>query len=339
MDKKILLIIALIIISLACTIPIAALGIQGSGNPEIKMLADLDLSNDISPTPFQPYQYTPSVAPQSQLILDSLVPNEGVQRPEGQVNLLLLGSDWQTDRQSNNTDVILLVSIFTHEEKISLVSFPRDLWVEVPGVGEQRINTTQAYGGFPLTVNTFEYNFGIHLDHYIMTNLNGFISIISMLGKIEINAAKNLSDYCHLSHEQHRSWCSVGPGIEYLDSEMALWYVRSRYSTDDFDRTRRAQEVLEGIFKGLMSMDAITKAPELYDLFASSVVTDLTLNDILGLIHMAPKILADPSSVRRYTLVKNVHTTPHTIPTSGANVQLPNYDAIWQLLLEAVFTP
>ena len=170
-----------------------------------------------------------------------------------------------------------------------------------------------------------------------MTNLNGFISIISILGKIEINAAKNLSDYCHLSHEQHRSWCSVGPGIEHLDSEMALWYVRSRYSTDDFDRTRRAQEVLEGIFKGLMSINAITKAPELYDLFSSSVVTDLTLNDILGLIHMAPNILADPSRVRRYAIGRD-HVTSHTFP-SGANVQLPNYDAIWQLLLEAVFTP
>ncbi|HEY60557.1 MAG TPA: LCP family protein [Anaerolineae bacterium] len=339
MDKKFLLIISLLILSLACTIPIAALNLQGSGDPEIKMLADLDLSNDISPTPFQPYQYTPSVAPQSQLILDSLVPNEGIQRPEGQINLLLLGSDWQTGRPSNNTDVILLVSIFTREEKISLVSFPRDLWVEVPGVGEKRINTTQAYGGFPLTVNTFEYNFGIHLDHYIMTNLNGFINIISILDeKIEINAATNLSDYCHLSHEQHRSWCSVGPGIEHLDSEMALWYVRSRYSTDDFDRTRRAQEVLEGIFKGLMSINAITKAPELYNQFASCVETDINLGDIIGLIDISPKILADPNRVRRYTIGRD-HVTSHTFPTSGANVLLPNYDAIWQLLLEAVFTP
>ena len=336
MHKKTLLLFALLFISIACTIPLNLPVFQGTSEPNIKMLADSDQTDINSPTPFQPYQYVPKITPQVQSITDSLVPNNGIQRPKGQVNLILLGSDWRPNK-GYRTDVILLVSIFTNEEKISLISFPRDLWVEIPGVGQQRINTAQAYGGFPLTVSTFAYNFGIPLDHYMMTNFSGFKSIIDTLGGIEINASKNLSDRCDLSYA-HGSYCSVGPGIENLDGEMALWYVRSRYTSNDFDRTRRAQEVLKGLFKKLKSKDAITNAPELYNLFSSSVVTDLTLNDILGFINIAPKVLSDPSRIHNYTIGPE-HVTSYVIPSSGANVLLPNYDAIWQLLLETVYTP
>ena len=122
------------------------------------------------------------------------------------------------------------------------------------------------YGGFPLLASVFEYNFAIPIDHYIMTNFYGFTNIVDALGGIEINASTNTSDRCDLSYA-HGAYCSVGPGIEYLDGETALWYVRSRYTSNDIDRTRRAQEVLIGLFKKLMSMDAISNAPEIYNLF------------------------------------------------------------------------
>ena len=336
MQKKIVLLLVFLLSTiLACAIP-ANIELSGNSNqPEIRLLSDLNPSSLNDATPFQPYLFTPSVQPQSKFILDSLVPNDGIIAPEGQVNILLLGADWRPN-SGYRTDVILLVSIFTKQQKINLVSFPRDLWVQVPGVGEQRINTTQAYGGFPLTVNTFEYNFGIHIDHYMMTNFLGFKSIIDTLGGIEINAAKNLSDRCDLSYA-HGAWCSVGPGVEQLDSEKALWYVRSRYTSNDFDRTRRAQEVAEGIFKKMMSLDAISKAPELYNSLMSSVETDLSLNEIMPLLQIAPKIVSDSSRVQRYAIGPE-HVTSYVIPSSGANVLLPNYDAIWQLLLTAIFT-
>lgn len=336
MHKKVLIPLLMIItITLACSFPVNISLSNTENQPEIKLLNDLDPFQQINATPFQPYQFTPSIQPQSELVLDALVPNEGVFKPDGQINILLLGSDWRPN-SGYRTDVLLLISVFTRQEQISLVSFPRDLWVQVPGVGEQRINITQAYGGFPLTIDTFEYNFGIHLDHYMMTNFNGFLSIIDTLGGIEINAAQNLSDRCDLSYA-HGAWCSVGPGVEQLDSEMALWYVRSRYTSNDFDRTRRAQEVAEGIFKKMMSLDAVAKAPELYNLFLSSVVTDLSLGDIVALVKIAPKILSDPSRVHRYA-IGTEHVTSYVIPSSGANVLIPKYDAIWQLLLTAIFS-
>ena len=319
-----------------CSMAEAIIGIPKQVTPEVRLLADLDPNAQAQPTPFQPYAFTATPQTSNPTIVDSLVPNNGAYKPAGQVNILLLGSDWRAN-SGYRTDVIMLISIYTKEEKVSIVSFPRDMWVTIPGVSEQRINTAQAYGGFPLTQKTFEYNFGISVDHYMMTNFNGFLSIIDTLGGIEINAAQNLSDRCDLSYA-HGSYCSVGPGVETLDSEMALWYVRSRYTSNDFDRTRRAQEVIMGILKRIISMDGVANAGQIFNTFSSSVVTDLSLGNILPLISLAAKIINDPSRISTYAIGPG-QVTSYVIPSSGANVLLPNYDAIWQVLKTACFTP
>ncbi|KUK46464.1 MAG: LytR family transcriptional protein [Anaerolinea thermophila] len=304
--------------------------------PEVRLLADLNPSMNVQPTPFLPNSFNINVETTPVVINDSLVPNQGAVKPAGQVNILLLGSDWRAN-SGYRTDVIMLISIYTKEEKVSIVSFPRDLWVTIPGVSEQRINTAQAYGGFPLTQKTFEYNFGISLDYYMMTNFNGFLSIIDNLGGIEINAAQNLTDRCDLSYA-HGSTCSVGPGLATMDSETALWYVRSRYTSDDFDRTRRAQEVILGILKKVISINGVANAGEIYNTLSSSVVTDMTLGDIVPLISLTAKIINDPTRINTYAIGRS-QVTSYVIPSSGANVLLPNYDAIWEVLKTALFTP
>ncbi len=310
------------------------------GNPnndyEVRLLADLDPSTNTQPTPFLPNTTSINLEKTPVVITESKIPISEAIKPEGQINILLLGSDWRAN-SGYRTDVIMLISIYTKEEKVSIVSFPRDLWVTIPGVSEQRINTAQAYGGFPLTQKTFEYNFGVSLDYYMMTNFNGFLSIIDTLGGIEINAAQNLTDRCDLSYA-HGSTCSIGPGAATLDSEMALWYVRSRYTSDDFDRTRRAQEVIMGILKKVISINGVANAGEIYNTLSSSVVTDMTIGDIIPLISLTAKIINDPTRINTYAIGRS-HVTSYVIPSSGANVLLPNYDAIWSVLKTALFTP
>lgn len=333
---KFLIIAVAILLLISCSVPVIwlALASADSGGG-IQMLADLKQGIG-EPTPFQPFEQTATPTRDVQPITDALVPNQGLIPPEGQFNVLLLGSDWRPGG-GYRTDVVLLISIFTKEGKVSLVSFPRDLWVEIPGHDENRINTPMASGGFPLLAETFKHNFAIPVDRYMMTNFSGFKSIIDTLGGIDINASKNTADRCDLSY-QHGAWCSIGPGDAHLDGELALWYVRSRYTSNDFDRTRRAQEVLVGLFKKMMSLDAIARSREIYNQFINAVETDIALNDMLPILNMAPAILADPSRIRRYA-IGTEHVTPYTIPSSGANVLLPNYDAIWQVIREAVYQP
>lgn len=294
-----------------------------------------DAKNGRDPTPFQPFELTATPTRDIQPITDTLVPNPGLIPPDGQFNVLLLGSDWRPGA-GYRTDVVLLISIFTKEGKVSLVSFPRDLWVEIPGHEENRINTVMQVGSFPLVVDTFERNFAIHIDRYMMTNFSGFRAIVDTLGGIDIEASKNTADRCDLSY-QHGAWCSIGPGAAHLNGELALWYVRSRYTSNDFDRTRRAQEVMVGLFRKLMSLDAISRAPDVYNQFISSVETDINLNDLLPILNIAPSILQDPSRIRHYA-IGTEHVTSHTT-SGGAAVLLPNYEAIWQVIREAVYTP
>ncbi len=117
--------------------------------------------------------------------------------PKDQVNILVLGSDMR-ETADFRTDVILLVSISPSRNTVSVVSFPRDLYVQIPGWGSNRINTSQEFGGFPLTQSTFQINFGFTPDYYILTNFYGFIAIVDSLGGIDVHAAYQLSDICKL---------------------------------------------------------------------------------------------------------------------------------------------
>jgi polyisoprenyl-teichoic acid--peptidoglycan teichoic acid transferase len=333
--KKSVLILLFLLIILVVSFLLFQLNISGQlFNSDIHLLSGSDQSNQ--PTPFQPFIQTITPTAEGYVVQNALVPSAGYHAPSGQVNILLLGSDYRAN-QGSRTDIILLVSLFTKEKKINLISFPRDLFLEIPGFGQERINTTQALGGFPLTQATFEYNFGIHLDHYVMTNFNGFQAIIETLGGIDINAASNLTDRCDLPYS-HGSYCSVGPGPHHLDGALALWYVRSRYSTSDFDRGRRAQEVAEGIFNKLISWNAISRAPELFNQFINAVETDMTITDVLPLIPLASSIASDSSQVKQFSIGLN-QANPYIAPSTGAYLLMPDYNAIWQVILQAIYTP
>jgi len=118
-------------------------------------------------TPFQPNHggeqtsHTEEVAPTPSPTEDIL------EKPEGQINILLLGSDIRPDDGGFRTDVIMWVSLNPQDEYVSIISFPRDLFVTIPGWGGNRINTAFQYGGFDLLADTFETNFGIRPDYYV----------------------------------------------------------------------------------------------------------------------------------------------------------------------------
>lgn len=302
-------------------------------NRPVHLLTNANSGNE--PTPFQPFYPTVTPTHSGYVVKDALVPSAGHQAPAGQINILILGSDYRPN-QGFRTDINLLVSVLTKEKKVSLLSFPRDLYVEIPGFEQDRINTVQAKGGFPLVQAVFEHNFGIHVDHYILTNFSGFQSIIDIFGGIDINAAKKITDRCDLPY-RHVGYCSIGPGLHHLDGALALWYVRSRYTSSDIDRMRRAQEVMEGIFKKLMSWNAVSRAAELYQLFINNVETNLTVSEAISLLPVAIAIEADATLVRKFAI--DLNQAHANISKNGAYLLIPDYNAIWQIVFEAIYTP
>lgn len=249
-------------------------------------------------------------------------------KPDGQVNILILGSDFRPNA-GYRTDVILLLSVNTKQGTAALVSFPRDLYVEIPGWTTQRINTAQAHGGFSMTQATFEQNFGVHPDHYVMTNFQGFKGIIDTLGGVDVTISKGLSDTCDLP-QAVRGYCSVGAGVTHMNGATALWYVRARHTTSDFDRTRREQEVIQAVFAKLLTLNGLSRVPELYNMFKSSVETDLSLTDVLALLPVASNF-TNLSNLKRYTIDPSVahgYITPE-----GADVLIPDLDTIFDTII------
>ncbi len=340
--SRFLLIFLVFVVTVSCSLPFF-MGNPGGGLPGGSPSPDSGLS--ATPTPFQPLSatYTPTI---TATILPSLTPTfgpsptptpwyQGMKKPEGQFNVLVMGSDYRPS-SGYRTDVMMLVSINPKQGNVSVVSFPRDLWVTIPGVGEERLNTALPKGGISLMADTLELNFGVRPDRYIMTNFQGFKNIVNTLGGIEVQASERLSDSCDLP-QAYGGFCTVGPGPVNMNGETALWYVRSRYTSNDFSRTHRAQEVLAALFKKLISLEAVTRIPELFDNFSGNVETDLTLNDVIPLAPLAPA-LVDSDRIQQY-FIGPEHVTGTILPSSGANVLLPKKDLIQDLIIEAFFTP
>ncbi len=339
MLKKILLVILAVLFLASCSAGSGSFGQQPTPVSISNILLTQESASAIQPTPFQPILPTPgngtdlSGVNNPQPTPTPITPYAMPTFSPSRLNILVLGSDWRPN-SGFRTDVILLVSINQAAGTVSFVSFPRDLYVNIPGVGEQRINTAQAYGGFDLTKATFEQNFGLHIDHYILTNFAGFKYLIDTLGGVQILPSQALYDRCDLPQAVDGA-CYIEAGVPiWMDGQTTLWYVRSRYSSNDFDRTRRAQEVLIGVFNQLMNLDVLSKAPDLYSILSSNIETDLTLDELMNLLPMAAQLFSDESRIRRFSIGPEL-VTNYTVPDSGAMVLLPNYDAIYSLLSQA----
>jgi LCP family protein required for cell wall assembly len=339
--RRILVVSVLLLALLSCRLPI--IGDISSVNPQVLSLHLVTANPNASstPTPFQPLTNTntpiasptPTITPTPEIADYPGVPRAPLLKvPDGMISILILGSDYRPG-EGYRTDVIMLAFLNSKTGTVSVVSFPRDLYVYVTNWQMQRINTAFPHGGFGTMQDTLEYNLGIIPDYYIMTNFNGFRSIINTLGGIEVNTAKKLSDRCEIPPGSGTRWCSVGPGVMHMDGDLALWYVRSRYSTSDFDRERRAQEVMQALFAKMISLNALSRAPDLYNQFVSAIDTNLGLEVILPMLSLASQ-LGDGNGVTRYTINEN-HVSAWITP-GGGYVQLPNTGAIQAVLKQAM---
>lgn len=342
-----------------CSVPglsVTPAPIQATDIPATQVV--IQATPTITPTPFQPLPPTPTYLPPTPTLQPTAVqvsqpekprrkqkatnfpsPSEYptipipppvglLKQPEGQVNILVLGSDQPPGANLFRTDTILLVSLNPKKKTVNLVSFPRDLYVYIPGWTMQRINTAYAHGSFEAIAMTLEYNFGVRPDHYVIVNYKSFVRFINSLGGIDVKVEKPLTD-----NRNQRGWYTIQPGKVHMDGKDALWYVRSRYTTNDFDRNRRQQAVIRAIFESLLSIDALAKAPELYQAYAKSVTTDLRFKNVLALLPFAAQI-RNKSQLHHYFIDTTLVT--EWIAPGGAMVLLPNQESVLDVMRQAV---
>jgi LCP family protein required for cell wall assembly len=253
-----------------------------------------------------------------------------IPQPKGQVNVLLLGSDQRYGTGGFRTDTILLLTINPADNSVNITSFPRDLYVYIPGGNNNRINTAFARGGFETLASTFEYNLGVRPDYYALINFWSFTDAIDSLGGIDVNASQALSEYTA------RGWFTIPAGVNHMDGATALYYTRSRKSTSDFDRNRRQQEVVTAVIDKLMSLYAISKIPELYQAYSNSISTNIKLKDVIPLIPVAARF-TNAKKIKHYYIGRGQVSS--WITPGGAQVLLPNRAAVLDVMRKALNSP
>lgn len=217
------------------------------------------------------------------------------------LNILLLGTDSRPNEPSMRTDVMVIVSINRTTNSVNMLSIPRDLYVPIPGNGENRISFAVFFGqrngaiepGIELLKDTIYNNFGITIDHWALIDFVGFRQVIDSIGGVDILVDCAFEDYRLISSdldpdiESNYELYQLETGLYHMDGFEALWYVRSRVTTSDFDRNRRQQMMLRAIWSSFRVLDRWSEIPDLWNALESSIQTDMTLDDILFLMPIA----------------------------------------------------
>ena len=259
--------------------------------------------------------------------------------PQGiRTNVLLLGIDRrQGDSWAFRTDTIMILTADPSSGDLGLLSIPRDLQVEIPGRGKDRINTANVYGagsGPELLQETILANFGIPLDGYVMVDFRAFERVIDALGGIDVKVPRALHDtrYPDPRPEDPHKFKTVhfDKGVQRMNGKRALVYARSRMSTSDFDRAKRQQIVLLAIRDRALSLTALPRWPLAAAAMAGGVKTNLGPGEMLA---VALTVLQKDSSGVNRVVLEPPLVTGHR-RADGAAVQLPNWKRINPIIQE-----
>jgi polyisoprenyl-teichoic acid--peptidoglycan teichoic acid transferase len=315
----------------------------------------------LTATPPAPPPTSPLALPTLLVPADPDIPQAGgtqvpprasvIPRDYNLVNVLLLGGDDEvTGDGFVRTDSMIIVSVNMDTGTVSMLSLPRDLYVYIPSGTMQRLNTAYGIGenigwtdgGWGLLRQTIFYNLGINVHYYAKVDFSGFEQIIDTLGGVDIAVDCAYQDYYPVADfdpsrpvEENYALRTLPVGYYTMDGFDALWYARTRKSSDDFDRGRRQLQILWAIFSKIRETDLLTNLPTLWDQALAVVETNLTFDTMLNMLPIALSL--DPTSLETFSFNRLYHTTPWQTP-AGDYVQLPVPETV-SVLMSAFYQP
>jgi len=217
------------------------------------------------------------------------VQKEKLEEEDGRINLLLLGMRGQNVPGGGLlADSIIVVSLKTDENKVAMISIPRDLYVKIPGTENRvKINAIYALGeennkrqGLEKMKEIVSEVTGLKINYSAALNFIGFKQLVDAIGGIEINLETPFYETTQFVKGNECGGEFILPkGMNVLDGEKALCYVRARENTSDFDRSKRQQVVLKAIRDKLISMGTLSdfgKVNQILNVVGDNVRTDMS---------------------------------------------------------------
>ncbi|SEF56254.1 transcriptional attenuator, LytR family [Caloramator fervidus] len=232
-------------------------------------------------------------------MLNKIKPKErvNIQKPNQNINtktinVILFGIDARDLNAPSRSDTIIIVSINPQNKKVKLISLMRDMYIKIPGKGENRINAAYAFGGPELALKTINENFDLNITDYATVNFYGFEKIIDQVGGVEINVKEDEIKYIN-SYMKETAKLFGGEyrevktaGLQTLNGRQALGYSRIRYvGHGDYERTERQRRVLTEVFNKVKNQ-SIPKKIGLINNMLPYIETNLSRSQIINLVTM-----------------------------------------------------
>lgn len=233
-------------------------------------------------------------------------------------NILLLGIDYTEPwNYLGRSDTMILATVNPLKPVVAMLSIPRDLWVTIPGIGDNRINTAHFFaegqqpGSGPYkAMETVRFNFGVDADYYLRVRFEDFKDVVDAMGGVDIDLVDPMAGY--------------PAGRYHLTGNKALAFARHRLGADDFFRMEQGQLILKAALRQMLSPRHWWQLPGVLIALMRSVDTDIPMWQwprlALALLRAGPEGV-DSRAIQREMV------TPYTTD-QGANVLLPDWSKI-----------
>jgi LCP family protein required for cell wall assembly len=249
-----------------------------------------------------------------------------------------LGVDQRNDQEIPRTDTIMLGTVDLRAPRVNLVSIPRDLLVDIPGYGKDRVNSAYVYGelykepggGIGLLKRTIEKNFGLQIDHFGLVDFQCFRTAVDAVGGVTVNVPRLIVDTHYPTEDYGTKVVRFEPGPQKMDGERALEYARTRYADSDFQRMQRQQLIIAAMREQLLTLRTLPSLPTMLT-GCRNMRSDLGWREYLTLATTMQSLNGSRVS---FSAIDERMTTDATL-TSGAAVLLPRWAPIGAALAEA----
>lgn len=216
---------------------------------------------------------------------------------------LILGLDTRPTGEELNTDVMMMSRVNLTEKSVRTVSIPRDLYVEIPGVGFNKINAafkSSAANGFEdwmagmnAVRNTVEHNFGISIDATASVRFENVVEIVDTLGGVTFSNPYDLRDEAFGKNPDGTFVLDYPTGEHQINGTQALQLMRTRNQDGDDGRVMRQQIILSALLDKAKDPVNVTRLPELISILKDTVITDIPLEVQVQLATNVPSVPAE----------------------------------------------
>jgi LCP family protein required for cell wall assembly len=242
--------------------------------------------------------------------------------PPSPINILIMGLDSRgNEGRITRTDSIMIVGVYPAKMDLSVLSIPRDLFINVPGYGMQRINTINVLAemetsgtGPSLLAQSIEQNFDMRVDYYIRLDFQAFVAVVDAVGGLDIDVPYDIVDYQFPTDDYGTIEVHFEAGQQHMNGQTALIYARTRHGDDDYRRAERQQQVVNALLQKLANPFNWSAAW----FIQQHMETDMNLLHMLGLF---PPVLFSGGNMNRLVIDRQ-----YILPGDGYSV--PNYEAI-----------